>query len=178
MLLVLFHVEAGLTPRLGVCMRPLGMNNKIAFCNFHLNACGRRDCLCKRASDHPALQFNPSRSDEDISAIGHRAIGKNTNFYSADKEKKLGKQLAQEVESSSKLVNDPVVTKYVNRIGQTIAQNFDARFPITKDPLASRWRNRLHHRIRSNKSVPARNPVTRDCRTLRQLFEANSKETR
>lgn len=81
-------------------------------------------------SAHPAPQFNPSRSDEDINAIGHRAIGKNTNLYSADNEKKLGKQLAQEVERSSKLLDDPVVSEYINRIAQTIAQNSDARFPI------------------------------------------------
>jgi predicted Zn-dependent protease len=78
----------------------------------------------------PTPQFNPSRSDEDINAIGHRTIGKNTNFYSPDKEKEIGKALAQEVERSSKLLNDPVVTDYVNRIGQTIAQNSDARYPI------------------------------------------------
>jgi beta-barrel assembly-enhancing protease len=81
-------------------------------------------------SAHPAPQFNPSHSDEDINAIGHRTVEKNTNFYSADKEKKFGEALAKEVEHSVKLFNDPVVTEYVNRIAQTIAQNSDARFPI------------------------------------------------
>jgi len=87
--------------------------------------------ICASAlSASPAPQFKPSRSDEDINAVGHRTIGKNTNFYSPDKEKEIGKALAQEVERFSKLLNDPVVTEYVNRIGQTIAQNSDARYPI------------------------------------------------
>jgi len=48
-------------------------------------------------SASPALQFKPSRSDEDIDAIGHRTIGKDTNFYSTDKENALGKGMAREV---------------------------------------------------------------------------------
>jgi predicted Zn-dependent protease len=88
-------------------------------------------------SAFPAPQSNPSGSIEDINAIGHRTVGKGTNFYSWDKEKELGKQLAQEVERSSKLLDDPVVIEYVNRIGQTIAQNSDARFPIVFRVIAS-----------------------------------------
>jgi hypothetical protein len=45
-------------------------------------------------SAHPAPQFNPSHSDEDINTIGHLTIAKSTNFYSLDKEKKLGEALA------------------------------------------------------------------------------------
>jgi predicted Zn-dependent protease len=88
-------------------------------------------------SAHPAPQFNPSHSDEDINAIGHRTVGKNTNFYSADKEKKFGEALAKEVERSAKLLDDPIVTEYLNRITQTIAQNSDARFPIVIRVIAS-----------------------------------------
>jgi predicted Zn-dependent protease len=35
------------------------------------------------------------------------------------------------VESSSKLIQDPVVTEYVNRIGQNIVRNSDAKVPFT-----------------------------------------------
>ena len=80
---------------------------------------------------HPAPQSKPSRSDEDVNAIGHRTVGQGINLYSLEKEKKLGEQLAKEVERSSRLLNDPVVTEYVNRIAQIIAQNSDARIPIT-----------------------------------------------
>jgi len=41
------------------------------------------------------------------------------NLYSLEREISLGKSLAQEVERSSKLIDDPVVTEYVNRVGQT-----------------------------------------------------------
>jgi predicted Zn-dependent protease len=94
--------------------------------------------VCATApSARAAPQSNPPSSIEDINAIGHRTVGKGTNFYSLDKEKELGKQLAQEVERSSKLLDDPVVAEYVNRIGQTIAQNSDARFPIIIRVIAS-----------------------------------------
>src|SRR5260370_40056794 len=86
----------------------------------------------------PAIaQTQRTRSNEDINAIGHRDVGKGTNFYSLEREKKLGEQLAKEVERISKWVDDPVVTEYVNRIGQTIVQNSDARFPSTVRVLES-----------------------------------------
>ncbi len=53
------------------------------------------------------------------------------NFYSLEKEIALGKQLAQEVERSAKLVDDPVVTEYVNRVGQNLVRNSDAKVPFT-----------------------------------------------
>jgi beta-barrel assembly-enhancing protease len=74
---------------------------------------------------------NPKNSKEDVDAIGNRSVGKGINFYSLEKEIGLGKQLAQEVERSSKLVDDPVVTEYVNRVGQNLVRNSDARVPFT-----------------------------------------------
>jgi hypothetical protein len=50
-------------------------------------------------------------SKEDVEAIGNRKVGKGPNFYSLEKEIALGKQLAQEVERSARLVDDPVVTE-------------------------------------------------------------------
>jgi predicted Zn-dependent protease len=82
-------------------------------------------------SSRPAPQINPSRSDSDINATGHRNVGKGINLYSLDKEKQLGKQLALEVERSSRLVDDPVVTAYLDRIAQSVAKNSEAQFPIT-----------------------------------------------
>jgi beta-barrel assembly-enhancing protease len=74
---------------------------------------------------------NPKNSKEDVDAIGNRSVGKGINFYSLEKEIGLGKQLAQEVERSSKLVDDPVVTEYVNRVGQNLVRNSDAKVPFT-----------------------------------------------
>ena len=47
------------------------------------------------------------------------------------KEMKLGKQLALEVEQNAKIVDDPVIAEYVNRIGQNIVNNSDSKVPFT-----------------------------------------------
>jgi len=66
-----------------------------------------------------------------VDAIGNRNPGKGLDFYSLEREIALGKSLAQEVERSSKLIDDPVVTEYVNRVGQNLVRNSDARVPFT-----------------------------------------------
>jgi predicted Zn-dependent protease len=74
---------------------------------------------------------NPKNSKEDVEAIGNRQVGKGVNLFSLEREIGLGKQLAQEVERSSKLIDDPIVTEYVNRVGQNLVRNSDARVPFT-----------------------------------------------
>src|SRR5712664_3781148 len=74
---------------------------------------------------------HPRNSKDDLEAIGNRKVGKGANFYSLEKEIALGKGLAQEVERSSKLIDDPVVTEYVNRVGRNLVRNSDARVPFT-----------------------------------------------
>jgi predicted Zn-dependent protease len=85
--------------------------------------------------DDAAIQqpdsVKPKNSKDDVDAIGNRNVGKGVNFYSLEKEIALGKGLAQEVERSSKLIDDPVVTEYVNRVGQNLVRNSDARVPFT-----------------------------------------------
>lgn len=85
-------------------------------------------------SDQPVTQqktVHPKNTEEDVNAIGNRNPGKGLDFYSLEKEIALGKQLAQEVERSSKMIDDPVVTEYVNRVGQNLVRNSDARVPFT-----------------------------------------------
>lgn len=79
----------------------------------------------------PPPQNKRSKSDADINAIGHRNITHDANFYSPEKEKELGKVLSQEVERSSKLLNDPIVTEYIGRVAQNVANNSDAHIPVT-----------------------------------------------
>ena len=74
---------------------------------------------------------HPKNSKEDVEAIGNRNVGKGVNFYSIEHEIALGKGLAQEVERSSKLIDDPVVVEYVNRVGQNLVRNSDAQVPFT-----------------------------------------------
>jgi beta-barrel assembly-enhancing protease len=88
----------------------------------------------QKPADQPVQQqdtVHPKNSKQDVDAIGNRDVGKGLNFYSIEKEIALGKQLAQEVERSSKLIDDPVVTEYVNRVGQNLVRNSDARVPFT-----------------------------------------------
>jgi len=70
---------------------------------------------------------------DDVDAIGNRKIGGRGlgNWYSLESDIKMGKQYAQMVDSSSKLINDPVITEYVNRIGQNLVRNSDAQVPFT-----------------------------------------------
>jgi len=75
-------------------------------------------------------QLPPNRSEEDLNAIGHRNVGKGANLYSIEREIALGKQLAQEVERSSKMIRDPVVSEYLDRLAQDIAKNSDAKLPV------------------------------------------------
>jgi len=72
-------------------------------------------------------------SIEDVSAVGNRDIGARGlgNWYSVDTEIKMGKMYAEEIEKSTKFINDPVVLEYVNRIGQNIVKNSDCKVPFT-----------------------------------------------
>jgi predicted Zn-dependent protease len=70
-------------------------------------------------------------SEQDVNAIGDRKVGSGVNLYSIESEIALGKQAAQEVEKSSKLVDDPIVVDYVNRVGQRLVRNSDAKVPFT-----------------------------------------------
>src|SRR5215469_1869207 len=68
---------------------------------------------------------------KDPSQIGNRDVGKGINFYSLEKEIALGKQLAEEVARQAKLIDDPLISEYVNRMGQNLVRNSDAKVPFT-----------------------------------------------
>jgi len=90
------------------------------------------------ATDEPAAKPDknaPSPSTlKNIDAIGNRNVGCNTgagNWYSLEKQVAMGQQYSQQVEHGVKLVADPVITEYVNRIGQNIVRNSDSKVPFT-----------------------------------------------
>ena len=70
---------------------------------------------------------------DDVNAIGNRDIGGKGlgNWYSLEKEVAMGKQYAAQVEQSAKLITDPVINEYVNRIGQNLVRHSDAKVPFT-----------------------------------------------
>ena len=81
-----------------------------------------------KASKDPQPRHDGSKKDVD--AIGNRKVG-GLDWYSIEKEIRMGKEYAQQVEQTVRLIQDPVVTEYVNRIGQNLVRNSDAKVPFT-----------------------------------------------
>jgi beta-barrel assembly-enhancing protease len=79
----------------------------------------------------PLTVFAGDDKKADPDAIGDRNVSGKVNWYSLEKEIALGKQLAQQVERQSKIINDPVIAEYVNRLGQNLVRNSDAKVPFT-----------------------------------------------
>jgi predicted Zn-dependent protease len=75
--------------------------------------------------------FCGSNPKKDPEQIGTRDVGKGVNFYSLEKEMAIGKSLALEVEKQAKIITDPTVSEYVNRLGQNLVRNSDAKVPFT-----------------------------------------------
>lgn len=75
--------------------------------------------------------FGADNKKKDPDEIGNRDVGKGVNFYSIEKEIALGKGLAQQVERQAKIIDDPVISEYVNRVGQNLVRNSDAKVPFT-----------------------------------------------
>ncbi len=73
----------------------------------------------------------PKDKKADVDQIGNRDVGSGLNLYSLEKEIAMGKYYAQEIERTAKLVDDPVVAEYVNRVGQNLVRNSDAKVPFT-----------------------------------------------
>ncbi|MGA9564444.1 MAG: M48 family metalloprotease, partial [Candidatus Korobacteraceae bacterium] len=86
------------------------------------------------AADNPATPpgVKPG-SKNDVDAIGTRKVGGRGlgDWYSTDTEIKMGKQYAMMVEQTAKMIQDPVINEYVNRIGQNLVRNSDAKVPFT-----------------------------------------------
>ena len=97
-----------------------------------------KDKKDKKAKPTPTPAATGTLSEKDDPAlIGKRNInGGMDKVYgklggSRDKEIALGRQLAAEVEQQAKMVEDPMVTEYVNRVGQNIVLHSDAKVPFT-----------------------------------------------
>jgi beta-barrel assembly-enhancing protease len=82
----------------------------------------------------PPIKAYHDGSIRDIDAIGNRKIGCDRglgNWYSLEKQIEMGRSYAQQMEGAAKLITDPVITEYVNRIGQNLVRNSDAQVPFT-----------------------------------------------
>jgi predicted Zn-dependent protease len=77
-------------------------------------------------------KVKPLNDKENPLMIGKRNINKgNLDFYSIEKEIRVGRQLAAEIDQQAKFVTDPAITEYVNRVGQNIVLRSDAKIPFT-----------------------------------------------
>jgi predicted Zn-dependent protease len=75
----------------------------------------------------------PVRGDDkkaDVDEIGNRKVA-HMSIISQEKEIAIGKQYSVEIERSAKLLTDPVVNEYVNRVAQNVARNSDLKIPLT-----------------------------------------------
>jgi predicted Zn-dependent protease len=82
----------------------------------------------------PAGSGKPLSVNEDPAMIGKRNINKGIIAKmsgSTEKEVRLGRELAAEVDRQAKFIDDPVITEYVNRVGQNIVLHSDAKIPFT-----------------------------------------------
>src|SRR5579864_3582445 len=79
--------------------------------------------------------LRPADKKNDAEAIGSRNVAYKS-LISIEKEVAVGKQYAAEIDKSAKLLADPVVTEYVNRLAQNIARHSDLKVPLTVKVLA------------------------------------------
>ncbi len=67
----------------------------------------------------------------DPEQIGARDVTKGKwNFYSAERELELGRELARDAERTNYLLLRPVVVDYVTEVAERIARNSDLRVPV------------------------------------------------
>lgn len=75
------------------------------------------------------------RRHRDVDNIGNRDITTRSsrilpNFVSLEKEVELGARLAHEFERNMRLLEDLLVTEYIDRLGRHIVEHSDARIPV------------------------------------------------
>ena len=76
-----------------------------------------------------------NRRHGDVQNIGNRNVtgricGVFPNQISLEKEIALGQQIATEFEQTVKLLKDPVITEYIDRLGQNLVRHSDAKVPF------------------------------------------------
>jgi predicted Zn-dependent protease len=93
------------------------------------------DDSANTAATATAPKETHNKNINDIDDIGNRKVG-NTgksmgDWYGIDTDVKIGKQYAMMIESNARMIQDPVIVEYVNRVGQNLVRNSDAKVPFT-----------------------------------------------
>jgi beta-barrel assembly-enhancing protease len=90
-------------------------------------------CRAQDSSDRP-VKSRHDGSIRDIDAVGNRNVGCGRgvgNWFSIEKQIAMGRSYSEQVEAASKMISDPEVTEYINRLGQNIVRNSDSEVPFT-----------------------------------------------
>ena len=85
------------------------------------------------AASQPIKTYHDG-SIRDLCAVGNRNVGCGRgvgNWYTLDHQIAMGKEYSQQVETTSKMITDPVITEYINRLGQNLVRNSDSQVPFT-----------------------------------------------
>ena len=96
----------------------------------------KQDDKSKTAQQKPVSTKRLSTM-ENPDMIGKRKVNSGTDKIfgwlggSQSTEIAIGRQLALEVEQQAKIVQDPLIAEYVNRVGQNIVLHSDAKLPFT-----------------------------------------------
>jgi predicted Zn-dependent protease len=97
----------------------------------------QKDKTSKEKPQQPAPQTASNKTlstNDDPTMIGKRNINKGLWGKIAagtEKEVRIGRQVAAEVDKEAKFIDDPIITEYVNRVGQNIVLHSDAKVPFT-----------------------------------------------
>lgn len=67
---------------------------------------------------------------DNVNDIGNRKVAE-WSIISLRKSVAIGRRYAEQIEHSAKMLKDPVVNEYVNRIAQNLASNSDAKVPVS-----------------------------------------------
>jgi beta-barrel assembly-enhancing protease len=84
----------------------------------------------KKDKDKKSAKNKHSGGKDDVDAIGNRKVA-GWDWYSIESEIRMGKEYATQIEASLKLVTDPTINEYINRVGQNLVRNSDAKVPFT-----------------------------------------------
>jgi len=77
-----------------------------------------------------ALPARGGNDKDDVDEIGNRKVA-HKSIISEEKEIAIGKQYSTEIDHQAKLLNDPVINEYINRVAQNVARNSDLKIPLT-----------------------------------------------
>ncbi len=75
-----------------------------------------------------SLAVRADDKKDDVDEIGDRKVA-HWSIISQEKEIAIGKQYADQIDKQAKILKDPVINEYVNRVAQNLARNSDLTIP-------------------------------------------------